>query len=123
MFFAQGPAKDSAGSASVIHFFGGIHEIYFPYVLASPRLILAVIAGGMVGIFTLTVFDAGLVAPLSPGSIFAVLLMVHKASFIGVVLSITASTVVSFTVASVLMKTQHRRIKKSSQPQAQPVAQ
>ncbi len=123
MFFAQGPAKDSAGSASVIHFFGGIHEIYFPYVLASPRLILAVIAGGMVGIFTLTVFNAGLVAPLSPGSIFAVLLMVPKASFVGVVLSIISATVVSFTVASVLMKTQHRRIKKSSQKQAQPVAQ
>ena len=106
MFFGKGSAKQSAAGASIIHFFGGIHEIYFPYVLMNPRLILAVIAGGMTGVFTLTVFDAGLVAPASPGSIFAILLMTPKASVIGVLLSIVASAGVSFTVASVLMKTQ-----------------
>ncbi len=106
MFFGKGSAKQSAAGASIIHFFGGIHEIYFPYVLMNPRLILAVIAGGMTGVFTLTIFDAGLVAPASPGSIFAILLMTPKASVIGVLLSILASAGVSFTVASVLMKTQ-----------------
>ena len=111
MFCGKGMAKESASSAAVIHFFGGIHEIYFPYVLAKPRLVLAVIAGGMVGIFILTFFDAGLVAPLSPGSIFAVLLMLPKSSFIGVLLSIVGSTVTSFTVASVLMKTEGKVIK------------
>ena len=118
MFFGKGVAKESAASASVIHFFGGIHEIYFPYVLANPRLLLAVIAGGMVGIFTLTHFDAGLVAPLSPGSIFAVLLMLPKASAIGVLLSIAAATTVSFTVAAVLMKTQRETTKTHKQKQA-----
>ncbi len=106
MFFGKGSAKQSAAGASIIHFFGGIHEIYFPYVLMNPRLILAVIAGGMTGVFTLTIFDAGLVAPVSPGSIFAVLLMTPKASVAGVLLSIAAAAAVSFTVASVLMKTQ-----------------
>ncbi len=75
MVFGRGAAKQSAAGASIIHFFGGIHEIYFPYVLMNPRLILAVIAGGMTGVFTLTLFNAGLVSPASPGSIFAVLLM------------------------------------------------
>ena len=106
MFFGKGSAKQSAAGASIIHFFGGIHEIYFPYVLMNPRLLLAVIAGGMTGVFTLTIFDAGLVAPASPGSIFAVLLMTPKASVIGVLLSIIAATGVSFFVASILMKTQ-----------------
>jgi PTS system mannitol-specific IIC component len=106
MFFGKGSAKQSAPGAAIIHFFGGIHEIYFPYVLMNPRLILAVMAGGMTGVFTLTIFDAGLVAPASPGSIFAVMLMTPKASMIGVLLSITAAAAVSFTVASLLLKTQ-----------------
>lgn len=106
MVFGKGNAKQSAAGASIIHFFGGIHEIYFPYVLMNPRLILAVIAGGMTGVFTLTLFDAGLISPASPGSIFAVLLMTPKASFTGVILSVIASTAVSFIVASLLMKTQ-----------------
>ncbi len=104
MFFGKGSAKQSAGGAAIIHFFGGIHEIYFPYVLMNPRLILAVILGGMTGVFTLTLFNAGLVSPASPGSIFAVLLMTPKASLIGVVLSILASTLVSFLTASMLLK-------------------
>lgn len=55
MFFGRGSAKQSAGGAAIIHFTGGIHEIYFPYVLMNPRLILAVILGGMTGVFTLTI--------------------------------------------------------------------
>jgi PTS system mannitol-specific IIC component len=106
MVFGRGSAKQSAAGASIIHFFGGIHEIYFPYVLMNPRLILAVIAGGMTGVFTLVVFDAGLISPASPGSIFAVLLMTPKSAFVGVILSVIASATVSFLVASLLMKTQ-----------------
>jgi mannitol PTS system EIICBA or EIICB component len=106
MVFGKGTAKQTASGASIIHFFGGIHEIYFPYVLMNPRLILAVIAGGMTGVFTLTLFNAGLLSPASPGSIFAILLLTPKASLIGVVLSVVASASVSFIVASLLMKTQ-----------------
>jgi len=106
MVFGKGSAKASAGGATIIHFFGGIHEIYFPYVLMNPRLILAVIAGGATGVFTLTMFNAGLISPASPGSIFAVLIMTPKASLIGVLLSVAASATVSFLVASFLMKTQ-----------------
>ena len=104
MFFGSGSAKQSAAGASIIHFFGGIHEIYFPYVLMNPRLLLAAIAGGMTGVFTLTIFDAGLVAPASPGSIIAVLLMAPESSIIGVLISVTAAASVSFFVASLLIK-------------------
>ena len=105
MVFGKGSAKQSAAGASIIHFLGGIHEIYFPYVLMNPRLILAVIAGGMTGVFTNVMFDSGLISPASPGSIFAVLLMTPKGSYLGVVLSVIASTAVSFIVASILLKT------------------
>ncbi|MEH6452804.1 MAG: PTS mannitol transporter subunit IICBA [Psychromonas sp.] len=106
MVFGKGDAKNSAGGATIIHFFGGIHEIYFPYVLMNPRLILAVIAGGMTGVFTLTMFNAGLISPASPGSIFAVLAMTPKGAYAGILLSVAAAAVVSFIVAAILMKTQ-----------------
>ena len=106
MMFGRGNAKQSAAGASIIHFLGGIHEIYFPYVLMNPRLILAVIAGGMTGVFTLTLFNAGLVSPASPGSIFAVLLMTPKDSILGILCSVTAATAVSFLVASVFVRQQ-----------------
>jgi PTS system mannitol-specific IIC component len=103
--FGKGSAKQSAAGASIIHFLGGIHEIYFPYVLMNPRLILAVIAGGMAGVFTNVMFSSGLISPASPGSIFAILLMTPKGSYIGVILSVIAATAVSFLVASILLKT------------------
>ncbi|WP_441257863.1 PTS mannitol transporter subunit IICBA [Vibrio sp. Vf1514] len=106
MVFGKGTARQTAGGASIIHFFGGIHEIYFPYILMNPRLILAAIAGGMTGVFVLTMFNAGIVSPASPGSIFAVLLMTQKASIVGVLASIASAASVSFAVASLLMKTQ-----------------
>ncbi len=106
MVFGKGTARQTAGGASIIHFFGGIHEIYFPYVLMNPRLILAAIAGGMTGVFVLTVFNAGIVSPASPGSIFAVLLMTPKSAMVGVLASIASAAAVSFTVASLLLKTQ-----------------
>lgn len=106
MFFGKGTAKQTAGGASIIHFFGGIHEIYFPYILMNPRLILAAIAGGMTGVFVLITFNAGIVSPASPGSIFAILLLTPSSSLLGVVSSVLAATLVSFAVAVVLMKSQ-----------------
>lgn len=104
--FGNRHSSRSGGGAAIIHFFGGIHEVYFPYVFMNPRLILALIAGGMTGVFILGFFDAGLVAPASPGSIFSVMLMTSKTSLIGVPLAIAASTVVSFIIASILLKAQ-----------------
>ncbi|PSW20524.1 PTS mannitol transporter subunit IICBA [Photobacterium sanctipauli] len=107
MAFGKGMARQSAGGASIIHFFGGIHEIYFPYILMKPRLILAAIAGGMVGTFVLVFFEAGMVSPASPGSIFSILLLTPKSELIGVGLSIVSATVTSFIVASILLKTEN----------------
>ncbi|MDR9891991.1 PTS mannitol transporter subunit IICBA [Pseudenterobacter timonensis] len=105
MFFGRGSAKQSAGGAAIIHFLGGIHEIYFPYVLMNPRLILAVILGGMTGVFTLNVLDGGLVSPASPGSILAVLAMTPKGAYFANIAAILAALVVSFVVSAILLKT------------------
>ena len=105
MFFGRGSAMQAAGGAAIIHFLGGIHEIYFPYVLMNPRLILAVILGGMTGVFTLTILNGGLVSPASPGSILAVLAMTPKGAYFANIAAIVAATAVSFIVSAILLKT------------------
>ncbi|WP_017437319.1 PTS mannitol transporter subunit IICB [Saccharococcus caldoxylosilyticus] len=102
--FGKGMAKQSAPGAIIIHFLGGIHEIYFPYVLMRPILILAAIAGGVSGVLTFTIFDAGLVAVPSPGSIFALLAMTPKGNYLGVLAGVLVATAVSFFVASIFLK-------------------
>ncbi|GAA2174622.1 hypothetical protein GCM10009784_13700 [Arthrobacter parietis] len=109
MFFGRGIAKASAPGAAIIHFLGGIHEIYFPYVLMRPLLILAAIAGGMTGIATLAVTNSGLVAPAAPGSIIAVLAQTARDSYFGVILSVILAAAVSFLVASVILKTSKQK--------------
>lgn len=105
MFFGRGSAKQSAGGAAIIHFLGGIHEIYFPYVLMNPRLLIAVILGGMTGVFCLSVLDGGLVSPASPGSILAVLAMTPKGAYFANLVAIFAAMGVSFVIAAILLKT------------------
>lgn len=105
MFFGRGAAKASAPGAAIIHFLGGIHEIYFPYVLMKPILILAAIGGGMTGIATLAITNSGLVAPAAPGSIIAVMAQTARDSYVGVILAVVLATAVSFLIASVILRT------------------
>ena len=105
MVFGRGAAKASAPGAAIIQFLGGIHEIYFPYVLMRPLLILGAIAGGMTGIATLAVTNSGLVAPAAPGSIFAVLAQTSRDSYFGVILSVVLAATVSFLVSSLILRT------------------
>lgn len=104
MFFGRGSAKQSAGGAAIIHFLGGIHEIYFPYVLMNPRLLIAVILGGMTGVFTLTLLNGGLVSPASPGSILAILAMTPKGAYFANIAAVLAAFIVSFVVSAILLK-------------------
>lgn len=104
MFFGKGSSKNTASGAVIIHFFGGIHEIYFPYILMKPFLIIAVIFGGMAGVFTNTIFNSGLIAPPSPGSIFALMAMAPKGGLTGVLMGVLVATIVSFVIASIIIK-------------------
>jgi PTS system mannitol-specific IIC component len=103
-FVGKGNAKSSAPGAAIIHFLGGIHEIYFPYVLMNPVLIIAMIAGGFTGVLTLSIFGGGLIAPASPGSIFAELMMTPRGAYIPNILGILAGGGVSFLLSMVLLK-------------------
>lgn len=104
MFFDKSTARDTAPGAAIIHFLGGIHEVYFPYVLMMPQLLIALILGGATGIATLMFFHAGLVSPPSPGSFFAILFMTPKNSIIGVIASVVCASIVSFLVSSLIIR-------------------
>lgn len=103
--FGRGMVKQSATGAIIIHFLGGIHEIYFPYILMNPRLILAAICGGVAGTAVFSLTGAGLVATPSPGSIFAYIAMTPKGGYIPMLSGVLAAAAVSFLLASLLLKT------------------
>jgi mannitol PTS system EIICBA or EIICB component len=102
--FGKGSAKGTAPAAIIIHFLGGIHEIYFPYILMKPILLLSVIAGGMAGTFTFALLGAGLVATPSPGSIFAILALTPRGLHIAVLMGVLISTLVSFSITAAILK-------------------
>ncbi len=105
-FAGKGLAKLSAPGAIIIHFFGGIHEVYFPYVLMNPVMIGAMWAGGIVADIVFVIFDAGLTGPPSPGSIFAYFsfLPSNGGAVAGVLLGIAAGAAAAFIVGSILLK-------------------
>lgn len=98
--FGKGSARSSAPGAIIIHFLGGIHEIYFPYVMMKPLLFLAVIVGGVSGTLTFQLLNAALTGPASPGSIIAILGMTALGAYIGVIGGVLVATIVSFLVAA-----------------------
>ena len=102
--FAKGSIKSSAPGAAIIHFLGGIHEVYFPYVLMRPILILAVIAGGMSGVATLVALNGGLVSASSPGSIFAILALTPRGGYFANIAAVVVAAAVSFLVSAVFLR-------------------
>ncbi|WP_446898635.1 PTS mannitol transporter subunit IICB [Clostridium sp. LBM24168] len=103
--YGKGNARQSAPGAIVIQFLGGIHEIYFPFVLMTPLLLLSVIGGGMAADFIFVITGAGLVASPAPGSIFAEIAMSPKGGLIPVLLGILVGTIVSFLISCPIIKT------------------
>jgi mannitol PTS system EIICBA or EIICB component len=103
LLFGPKSLRPTVPGAIVIHFLGGIHEIYFPYILMKPRLILAAIAGGFSGIAVFSVTGAGLVASPSPGSIFAYLAETPRGGYFGVLAGVVVAAAVSFAVGSLLL--------------------
>lgn len=103
-FFGSKTSRRTAPGAIIIHFFGGIHELYFPYVLMNPITIVGMIGGAMSGIATFQLFNVGLVAGPSPGSIFAYLALTPKGNFVGIIAGVLVATIVSFIITAFTLK-------------------
>lgn len=108
-FFGIGAARASAPGAAVIQFFGGIHEVYFPYALMKPILILALIAGGMTGVTTNMLLGGALRAPAAPGSIFAVLAQTAQGAYFAVILSVILSAAVTFAISALILRASRKK--------------
>ena len=103
--FGKGTAKSSAPGAVLIQFIGGIHEIYYPYVLSRPILILPMILGASSSILFMTIAHAGLIGPISPGSIISVIIMSASGKmFINVAAVLIAAAVTFITSALILRR-------------------
>ena len=106
--YSKGTMKQSAPSATIIQFFGGIHEIYFPYILINPSLLLAAIIGSIVSIITFLTFNSGLIATASPGSIFSIMMLSHKSDILTNLLGVCVGAIVSFFISAFLLKRKYR---------------
>ena len=102
--FGRGAARASAPGAAIIQFFGGIHEIYFPYVLMKPILILAAIGGGMTGVAINVAFGTGLISAAAPGSILAIFGVAARDSYLGIALAVLGAATVSFLLSALFLK-------------------
>jgi mannitol PTS system EIICBA or EIICB component len=102
LVFGPRSLRPTVPAALIIQFFGGIHEVYFPYVLMRPKMVLATICGGASGIAIFQLFDVGLTGPAAPGSFIAFMGVTAKGDYPGVILGIAVAAAVSFTVASAL---------------------
>ncbi|WP_178918863.1 PTS mannitol transporter subunit IICBA [Buchnera aphidicola] len=111
-FLGEGEFYKSAGGASIIHFLGGVHEVYFPYVLANPKFLLSLILGSMTNIFILVFFQGGLIGAVSPGSILSILAMTKKNFYCINIFSIFSSFFVSFLTSIILLKFINNKNKK-----------
>lgn len=105
--FGKGNSKATAPGAAIIHFFGGIHEIYFPYILMNPILIIALIIGGMSGVLITLILKGGLIAVPAPGSIIAMLAVTPKGGFIATIGSVLISAIITFLLSSIFVKKSH----------------
>ena len=108
-FFGIGAARASAPGAAVIQFFGGIHEVYFPYALMKPMVILALIAGGATGVTTNMLLGGALRAPAAPGSIIAVLAQTADGSYFAVILSVILAAAVTFVITGIILRASRKR--------------
>jgi PTS system mannitol-specific IIC component len=102
--FSKGAMRNTAPGAIIIHFFGGIHEIYFPYILARPALIIAPVLGSASAVLLFSLLGGGLVAPASPGSIIAVMAMSPRGKQLIILLGVLTAAIVSFLVASPIVR-------------------
>lgn len=105
--------RDFAGGASIIHFFGGIHEVYFPFVLANPLLLFPIILGSISSILVFEIFNVGLIATPSPGSVISILALAVKGDHIYILLGILLSTLVTFLLSLPLINKKKVKINKS----------
>lgn len=104
MFSKDKMTKDSAPGAIIIHLFGGIHEIYFPYILMNPLVIVGPIVGNFCAILFFSITNAGLLGPAAPGSIIAFLMMTPRDSMLTSIIGVVIAAGVSFVISSPIIK-------------------
>lgn len=106
LWLGKRESREKYGLCMLVHFLGGIHEVYFPYILSNLWLLIALVAGGIGGDLCFSLMDAGTAGPVSPGSILTILILSRRAEWLGNCVGIVVSVVISMVVAVVILKVQ-----------------
>lgn len=113
--FGKGKMRDAAPGAIIIQFFGGIHEIYFPYVLSNPLTLIACMAGQATNIIMMLLLKYGTVYTPSPASIFSVIAMTPKGKYLSMIIVVLSATIVTFLVGSIFVKRYYKNFKEEDE--------
>lgn len=101
--FGDKQNKSQSLAAMPIHFIGGIHEVYYPFVLTKPINLLWMIAGGMFASGMYQAFEVGGLFTPSPGSIIMNYAAVNPAeadNYIGLTVAIFGSMAITCSLTS-----------------------
>lgn len=104
LFYAKKLHKNETASVLTAHALGGIHEVYFPFILADLRLLPAVILGGLAGNISFHISKAAVKGMVSPGSIFSILIMADSGCRWKILAGILLSAIVSFLTGILILK-------------------
>lgn len=110
LYFLSKNKRKNMFSSMIIEFFGGIHEIYFSYVLKNLKLISAVILGGLAGNIFFYYFNVSLSGVPSPGSVILITLL-SSGSRIILLTGILLSSMISFGAAYMILTYEKQRDK------------
>lgn len=83
---------------------GGLHEVYFPFVLSDMMLLIPLIAGGFAGNLCFEFLGSGLQGPVSPGSVITILIMAGKGQVLRTAVGIAVSAIVAFCGSLLVLK-------------------
>lgn len=101
LWLSRRKRRKEYGAYLFVEGIGGIHELYFPEVLANLWLLLPLILGGVAGNLVFSLFRVTAVGAISPGSVISILLMTgHKAplALLGMAVSGGVSALISLVI-------------------------
>lgn len=110
IIWTKGENRANAAGSSLIHTIGGIHEVYFVFILAKPKMVLSTMTGVVAAQFIASYFGGGTIATPSPGSIISMIALSPGTQAILInLLSFAVGVGAAFGIATILLLTDKKR--------------
>ncbi|PPE06648.1 PTS transporter subunit EIIC [Mesoplasma corruscae] len=104
--FTKGENRYNAAGSSLIHAIGGIHEVYFVFILAKPKMLIATMLGVVGSQFITSYLGGGTIATPSPGSIISLVALSPGLHALLInLLSVLVGVLIAFGISALLLIT------------------